>query len=175
MARWRSRHFTAVTTLGPQEVELEHSKVVVSWLLLFHVLFGIRPHRHKQICRTLPGLGGREKFVYVFFVGSFLMGEKTHKQNPPKKRDNLVKLLLICFFALCVFFAILISVKKNSPKEVFGWTSLRTSGQKLRSGAPNSEKKTSVLAWTRRARRPRKKLRPEKLRADFRPYCYHSK
>ena len=33
MARWRSRHFTAVTALGPQEVELEHSKVVVSWLL----------------------------------------------------------------------------------------------------------------------------------------------
>ena len=33
MARWRSRHFTGVTALGPQEVELEHSKVVVSWLL----------------------------------------------------------------------------------------------------------------------------------------------
>ena len=25
IARWRSRHFTAVTALGPQEVELEHS------------------------------------------------------------------------------------------------------------------------------------------------------
>ena len=36
--RWRSRHFTAVTALGPQEVELEYSKVVVSWLLSFHVL-----------------------------------------------------------------------------------------------------------------------------------------
>ena len=30
VAGWRSRHFTAVTALGPQEVELEHSKVVVS-------------------------------------------------------------------------------------------------------------------------------------------------
>ena len=39
MARWRSRHFMAVKALGPQEVELEHSKVVVSWLLQFHVLF----------------------------------------------------------------------------------------------------------------------------------------
>ena len=28
VAGWRSRHFTAVTALGPQEVELEHSKVV---------------------------------------------------------------------------------------------------------------------------------------------------
>ena len=43
MAQWRSRHFTAVTALGPQEVELEHPKVVVSWLLSFHVLFRIPP------------------------------------------------------------------------------------------------------------------------------------
>ena len=41
VARWRSRHFTAVTALAPQEVELEHPKVVVSWLLQFHVLFRI--------------------------------------------------------------------------------------------------------------------------------------
>ena len=33
MARWRSRHFTAVTALLPQEAELEHSRVVVLWLL----------------------------------------------------------------------------------------------------------------------------------------------
>ena len=43
MAGWRSRHFTAVAALGPQEAELEHSKVVVSWLLSFHVLFMIPP------------------------------------------------------------------------------------------------------------------------------------
>ena len=43
MAGWRSRHFTAVTALGPQEVELEHSKVVVTWLLQLHVLFRIPP------------------------------------------------------------------------------------------------------------------------------------
>ena len=44
-ARWRSRHFTAVTALGPQEVELEHSKVVVSWLLSFHGLFRLPPSK----------------------------------------------------------------------------------------------------------------------------------
>ena len=44
MARRRSRHFTAVAALGPQEVELEHPKVVVSWLLYFHVLFRIPPY-----------------------------------------------------------------------------------------------------------------------------------
>ena len=37
VAGWRSRHFTAVTALGPQEVELEYFQsrsfiaVVVSW------------------------------------------------------------------------------------------------------------------------------------------------
>ena len=49
MARWRSRHFTAVTALGPQEVELEHSKVVVSWLLSFHGLFRLPPPK-QAIC-----------------------------------------------------------------------------------------------------------------------------
>ena len=34
---------TAVTALRPQEVELQHSKVVVSWLLYFHVLFRNAP------------------------------------------------------------------------------------------------------------------------------------
>ena len=55
------------------------------------------------------------------------------------------------------------SEAKNQPKEeVFGRTSLRTSGQKLRSGPPNLGKKTSILARTYT-----QKLRSEKLRADF--------
>ena len=33
MVGWRSRYFTAVAGLGTQEIELEHSRVVVSWLL----------------------------------------------------------------------------------------------------------------------------------------------
>ena len=43
MARWSKHHFMIVTALGPQEVELEHSKVVVSRLLSFHVLFRNAP------------------------------------------------------------------------------------------------------------------------------------
>ena len=35
-----------------------------------------KAHKHKQICGIVPGLGGCQKFVYVFFFGSFLMGEK---------------------------------------------------------------------------------------------------
>ena len=37
MARWGSRPFTVVASLGPLWVEWGHSKVVVSWLLWFHV------------------------------------------------------------------------------------------------------------------------------------------
>ena len=40
--------------LGPQEVELEHSKVVVSWLLSFHVLFSIPPKKSALIFWPLP-------------------------------------------------------------------------------------------------------------------------
>ena len=35
-----------------------------------------KAHKHKQICGIVPGLGGWQNFVYVFFFGSFLMGEK---------------------------------------------------------------------------------------------------
>ena len=45
-----------------------------------------------------------------------------------------------------------ISETKNQPKEeVFGRTSLQTSGQKLRSGCPNPGKKNKHLARTVRA------------------------
>ena len=55
---------------------------------------------------------------------------------------------------------------KLQPKlEVFGRISLRTSGQKLRSGPPNPGK-TSISERTSR-RTSMKKLRSEKLRADF--------
>ena len=56
---------------------------------------------------------------------------------------------------------------KIQPKEeVFGRISLRTSGQKLRSGPPNPGKKQAF--WNGHpARTSMKKLRSEKLRADF--------
>ena len=64
-----------------------------------------KTHKHKQIRGIAPGLGGWQKFVYVFFFGSFLMGGKTHKQNPPpRSRDNPVK-ILFTRFSLCVFLA----------------------------------------------------------------------
>ena len=64
-------------------------------------------------------------------------------------------------------FPALESDSKNQPKEeVFGRTSLRTSGQKLRSGPPNPGKKQAF--WHgHAARTSTKKLRSEKLRADF--------
>ena len=44
-----------------------------------------KTHKHKQICGIVPGLGGHQNFVYVFFFGSFLMGERknthTHTQT----------------------------------------------------------------------------------------------
>ena len=58
------------------------------------------------------------------------------------------------------------SVTKNQPKEeVFGRTSLRTSGQKLRSAPPNPRKQ--AFWHGRAARTSTQKLRSEKLRADF--------
>ena len=44
---------------------------------------------------------GKNVSMCVFFFGSFLMGRKAHKQNPPppqKSRDNPVKILFTCFF-----------------------------------------------------------------------------
>ena len=35
-----------------------------------------KTHKHKQICGIVPGLRGCQKVVYVFFFGSFFMGEE---------------------------------------------------------------------------------------------------
>ena len=61
------------------------------------------------------------------------------------------------------------SGKKIQPKEeVFGRISLRTSGQKLRSGPPILETKKKQAFWNGHpARTSMRKLRSEKLRADF--------
>ena len=42
-----------------------------------------KTHKHKQICGIVPGLGGRQYFVYACFSGQSLWGRKTHKQSPP--------------------------------------------------------------------------------------------
>ena len=64
-----------------------------------------KTHKHKQICGIVPGLRGCQKVVYVFFFGSFLMGEEKHiNKIPPKipgqSRENFVYV----FCSLCVFF-----------------------------------------------------------------------
>ena len=57
-----------------------------------------KTREHKQICGIISGFGGWQKFVYVPFFGSFLMGEKEHIKFPQKSRDNPVKKLFPCFF-----------------------------------------------------------------------------
>ena len=61
-----------------------------------------KTHKYKQICGIVPGLGGCQKFVYVFFW-PFLMGEKkTHKQNSSQNPGTIPgKLCLrVLFFTL---------------------------------------------------------------------------
>ena len=59
------------------------------------------------------------------------------------------------------------------PKEeVFGRISLRTSGQKLRSGPPNARKKTSILGRTTPRRRPWKNFGLKNFGLIFRSPSY---
>ena len=66
-----------------------------------------KTHKHKQICGIVPELGGCHIFclcLFLFFLGSFLMGRKTQKQNPPKiPGQSREKLVVFC--SLCVLFA----------------------------------------------------------------------
>ena len=71
---------------------------------------------------------------------------------------------LVYLFPLSV--AVSSGTKIQPKEEVFGRISLRTSGQKLRSGPPNAGKKQAF--WDGHpAQTSMKKLRSEKLRADF--------
>ena len=65
-----------------------------------------KTHKHKQICGIVPGLGGCQKFVYVFFFRVSPYGGEKHinkipPQIPGQSRENYVYV----FFSLCVFFA----------------------------------------------------------------------
>ena len=48
-----------------------------------------KTHKHKRICRIVPGLGGWQKCVYVFFWVIPYGGGKTHKQNPPQNLGTI--------------------------------------------------------------------------------------
>ena len=63
-----------------------------------------KTHKHKQICGIVPGLGGCQKCVYVFFFfsGHSLWGDKTHKQNSPQNPGTIPwKFCLRVFFFMC--------------------------------------------------------------------------
>ena len=95
------------------------------------------------------GVGARGQFL------SFFRGVSGLGVLDPCERFSPIELLK------CLF-----QKRKISPKtEVFGRTSLRTSGQKLRSGPPNPGKQ--AFRHGHAARTSTKKLRSEKLRADF--------
>ena len=69
-----------------------------------------KTHKHKQICGIVPGLGGCQNFVYVFFSGHSLWGRKKHiNKIPTKSRDNPVKILFTCFFFMCFFRSLFLS------------------------------------------------------------------
>ena len=58
-----------------------------------------KTHKHKQICGIVPGLDGRQKFVYMFFCSGIIPygGEKAHKQNPPRIPGQSREMLFTCF------------------------------------------------------------------------------
>ena len=65
-----------------------------------------KTHKHKQICGIVPGPGGCQKFVYVFFFRVISYGGEKHinkipPKNPGQSRENFVYV----FCSLCVFFA----------------------------------------------------------------------
>ena len=61
-----------------------------------------KKHKHKQICGIVPGLGGWQNFVYVFFSGHSLWGEKHTNKISPKilgqSRKNSVYVFLSYVF-----------------------------------------------------------------------------
>ena len=64
-----------------------------------------KTHKHKQICRIVPGLGGRQNLFMCFFWGAVtLWGRKTHKQNSPPNTGTIPwKLCWRVFFFMCFF------------------------------------------------------------------------
>ena len=91
---WRSRHFTAVTALGPQKVELEHSKVVVSCCCSFMSCLGFPPE-HTRDGRVWGGGGGWvAKFVTACVsheTGNLDISENPYGAPRPTESPNLPK------------------------------------------------------------------------------------
>ena len=63
-------------------------------------------HKHKQICGIVPGLGGCQNFVYVFFRVIPYGGEKHINKIPPKIPGQSREKFVYVFYSLCVFFSL---------------------------------------------------------------------
>ena len=94
-------------------------------LCVFCLLFYFRErktHKHKQICGIVPGLGGCQKFVYVFFFffsGRSLMGGKHINKVPSKiPGQSREKFVYVFFFCMCFFRSLLfLRPQRNKPNQ----------------------------------------------------------
>ena len=110
MARWRTRHFTVVAALGPQWVELGHSKAVVSWLLQYHVVFRGAPDLARPLGRLTPNPAPQVRRAHPIAVplrrcGAFVFFSRVAPYGPPTHVFRsfflfLLSLSLVVFFLL---------------------------------------------------------------------------
>ena len=84
-------------------------------------------HKHKQTSGIVPGMDGWQNFVDVFFGGSFLLGEKTHKHNPQKILGQSRERFVYMSFSSLVFSLLNqdvgkggVEFKESSLHECFG-------------------------------------------------------
>ena len=100
-------------------------------------LSGKEKHKQQTNSRDCPGTGWVAKLCLCVFFGLFLMGEKTHKQNPPKSGDDPAKMLFMCSFVRSLF-----SLPSLGPK-------VRVAGQKSELQTENkSYSRADPRIWT---------------------------
>ena len=77
-----------------------------------------KTHKHKQICGIVPGLGGCQIFVYVFFRVIPYGGEEKHiNKVPPKIPGQSRETFVYVFFSLCVFFVPKVLLGKRKSRK----------------------------------------------------------
>ena len=110
LSQYRCRFSLLNSNEYPLQIQLAGSNrvnfVIMSATTALNDLSGReRTHKHKQICRIVPGLGECQTFVYVFFSGHSLWGRKTHKQNPPLNSGTIPGKFCLCDFVFMCFFS----------------------------------------------------------------------
>ena len=124
------------------------------------------PHVHVRCPQIVPNCSRKRSLEHCHSHAFFV--PKICPAKEAKPSDQFPEFGPKMFSELCVLNVDVIhcsETKNQSKEEVFGRTSLRTSGQKLRSGPPNLKTKTFWLAHA--ARTSTKKTQSEKLGADF--------